>query len=104
VIVENVSTRGGTPGVADSTADQHPPSGVKERQAAGLGLFSHHGQHFLDSLWPLALVWSPSVHLGSLAATLARRRRLDAETLKEFREFRAWAFRVALHPMRRGRQ
>jgi hypothetical protein len=79
------------PGVGNSPPNEHPASHVNERQAASLGLGSHHGDDLVDTLWSRALVRSPGVHLCSLGTAGARWRRLNADPFQEARQLGAGA-------------
>jgi len=92
-MVDNVSIRSGTAGVADGTTHKQATDGVEEWQTASRCLLSHDGDDLLNAFWSLALVWPPCVHLGGFRTALARRRRLDAESLEEAREFGAGTVR-----------
>jgi hypothetical protein len=83
-MVDRLSIRSGTPGVADRTTHEQATGDIEEWEAASLGFRTHHGNDLLDTLGSLALVRPPCVHLGSLCSALAGRRRLDAESLQEF--------------------
>jgi len=90
-MVDKLSTRSSTAGVADGTTHKQATDGVEEWETASLRFLTHHGNDFLDPFRLRALVWSPCVHLGGLGPALARRSRLNAETLQELREFGAGA-------------
>jgi hypothetical protein len=68
----------------DGPFHKHPPDRVNERQPACHGFLTHHGYHFLDSLWPAAFIRAPSVHLRRFSAAGAGRHWLNAEFLEEF--------------------
>jgi len=73
------------------TLHEEPSGDVNKRQAACLGLFSHHADNLFNPFWLAALVAAPGVHLGRLGSALASRRWLNAATLEEPREFSAGA-------------
>jgi hypothetical protein len=77
--------------VADRTSHEQPPGEVEERQAASLGLGSHHSDDLVDPLGLAALVAAPGVHLCCLCAARARWRRLDADAFQELRQLSAGA-------------
>jgi hypothetical protein len=80
-------------GVGNRPSHEEPSGNVKERQAACLGLFSHHADNLFNPLLPAAFVAAPGVHLGGLGSARAGGRGLDAESLQEFGEFGAGAVR-----------
>jgi hypothetical protein len=90
-MVDRLSIRSGTTGVADGTTHEQATGHVEEWEPASLGLRTHHGDNLLDAFWLLAFIRSPCVHLGGFRSALAGWRRLDAESLQEFREFGAGA-------------
>jgi hypothetical protein len=90
-MVDKLSIRSGTPGVADCSAHEQATGHVEEWKSASLGLRTHHSDNLLDPLGSLALIRPPRVHLGGFRSALAGWRRLDAESLQEFREFGAGA-------------
>jgi hypothetical protein len=90
-MVDKLSIRSGTPGVADGTAHEQATGDVKKGESASLRFRTHHGDDLLDAFGLLALVCTPRVHLSGFRSTLAGRRRLDAESLQELGEFGAGA-------------
>jgi len=50
--------------ILDSTANQKATGRVDERKATLLGILSHGGEDVIDTLWLLAFVWPPRIHLG----------------------------------------
>jgi hypothetical protein len=83
-MVDRLSIRSGTAGVADGTSHKQSAGGVEEGQTTSRRFLSHHGDDLRDAFWLLALIRPPCVHLRRLGAALARRCWLDAETLQEF--------------------
>jgi hypothetical protein len=90
-MVDTLSIRSGTTGVADRTTHEQATGDIEEGEAASLGFRTHHGDDLLDAFGLLALVCTPRVHLSCFRPALASRRRLDAESLQEFGEFGAGA-------------
>jgi hypothetical protein len=84
-MVDSLSIRSGTSGVADSTTHEQATGDVEEGETASLGFRTHHGDNLLDPLRSLALIRPPCVHLVGFRSALAGWRRLDAESLQEFR-------------------
>jgi hypothetical protein len=50
--------------IADSPADQQPCGKLNEWQATLAGILTHGLKHFCDTLWLLALIWPPLIHLA----------------------------------------
>jgi hypothetical protein len=68
-------------GVGYRPSDEQPSGEVKERQAACLGLFTHHRDNLFDPIRPAGLVATPGVHLGRLGTACAGGRWLNAKSL-----------------------
>lgn len=83
-MVNNVSIRSGTAGVADGTTHEQTTDGVEEWETASRCLLTHDGDDFLDAFGLRALVRSPCVHFGGLGTASAGWRRVNAETLQQF--------------------
>jgi hypothetical protein len=84
-MVDTLSIRSGTTGVANGATHEQATCDIEEWEAASLGFRTHHGDNLLDPLGSLALIRPPRVHLGGFRSALAGWRRLDAESLQEFR-------------------
>jgi hypothetical protein len=82
-MVDKVSIRSGTTGVADRTTHEQATGDIEEWESASLGFCTHHGDDLVNAFRSLALVRPPRVHLGGFRSALAGRRRLDAESLQE---------------------